>query len=124
MLDDRRSGKERVLAKLQAESTHEDVLRAGISPGAFEDLVAFFCRRIFTMVVTLRHVRLRVATTACTYFQRFFCLRSMKQHDPRFVLAACIYIAGAPVLLAFAVSLHIATLEAHGHVMYSINFEL
>ena len=89
-------------ADVQAEATHADVLRAGISPATFQQLVAFFCRRIFTMVASLRHVRLRVATTACMYFHRFFCLRSMKLHDPRFVLAACIYIAGATRLRAHA----------------------
>jgi hypothetical protein len=81
----------------QVESTSTDVLTAGVSQHAYIQLMAFFSRRIFTMVSTLRSTRLRVATTACTYFHRFFCLKSLTEHDPRAVLAACIYLAGASI---------------------------
>lgn len=79
---------------MQAEHVPPEVVKAGFSPDEAAQFTAFFCRRIFTMTAALRTTRLRVATTACIYFQRFFHKHTWCTHDPRIVAVACIYVAG------------------------------
>jgi cyclin C len=70
------------------------VLEAGLSRLDVGQLKTFFCHQIFEIVALLK-ARLRVATTACSYFQRFYHLHSFLEHDPRHVAPACVYLAGA-----------------------------
>lgn len=46
------------------------------------------------MVAALDKARLRVATTACTYFYRFYSKYMFQDHDPRLIVPACIYLSG------------------------------
>jgi preprotein translocase subunit Sec61beta len=83
---------------MQAECVPPAVLEQGFSLKDLTQFMAFFCRRMFTMAASLRSTRLRVATTACVYFQRFFQHYTIAQQDPRVVAAACIYVAGVITL--------------------------
>lgn len=78
---------------------HAAVLQAGLSRQEVAQLKTYFCQQIFEIVALLK-ARLRVATTAASYFQRFYHLHSFLDHDPRLVAPACVYLAGGwPVLL-------------------------
>jgi hypothetical protein len=101
---------------MQAEKVHPDMLKAGSCLRDLDQLCLYYCRRIFAMVASLRQVRLRVATTACTYFHRFYHTQSMIERDPRVVSVACVYLAGMPYnfhrppLLAIEYISHLGTL--------------
>jgi hypothetical protein len=86
----------RTLHDMQAERMHPDMIKSGFSLRDVDQLSLYYCRRIFQMVASMRHVRLRIATTACTYFHRFYHTQSMMERDPRVVSIACVYLAGAP----------------------------
>jgi Cyclin, N-terminal domain len=82
---------------MQAEHVCADELTRGVSSTQHDQLMTYFCEMIFKMIAALRGMRLRVASTACTYFHRFFSRCSLAQHDPRVVTVACVYMASAPL---------------------------
>jgi cyclin-C len=71
------------------------VLQAGMTYIDVVDIKTYFCKRIFCMTSSLSGARVRVATTACVYFHRFYAKHSFLEHDPRTLAPACVYIAGA-----------------------------
>lgn len=79
---------------LQLDQVPASILITGVTALEIQQLKEFYCTRIFTMVAVLEKARLRVATTACTYFYRFFNKYTFKDHDPRHIVPACIYLSG------------------------------
>jgi cyclin-C len=79
---------------MQLYEVSPEVVKLGISTTEVQQLKEYFCRKIFAMVSSLRASRLKVATTACTYFQRFFLRYALNEHDPRILAPACVYLAG------------------------------
>lgn len=83
---------------LQLEQVSAALLKSGVTALQIQKLKEYYCTRIFTMVAALDKARLRVATTACTYFYRFFSKYTFQDHDPRLIVPACIYLSGTNTL--------------------------
>lgn len=79
---------------VQFSKVPRSLLIKGMDCSTLQQMKDYFCIRIFGMVHALKTARLRVATTACFYFHRFFLKYSMDQHDPRMMVPACIYLSG------------------------------
>lgn len=83
-----------LITEEEANDASSKLFEAGLSGQQVKELKTFFCQQIFEIVATLKGSRLRVATTACVYFHRFYVRKTFVDHDPRLVTLACIYIAG------------------------------
>lgn len=81
---------------VQIERLPAAALKAGLTHDSVTDVKAACCRQIFRMAASLSGAPMRVATTACIYFHRFFAAHSFLDVDPRTFVAPATYLSGAP----------------------------